>query len=174
MADTTSTIDHGAATDYLLSSHSTHVHVFPPSLQPNPDLFQRCSLTRSLHYWIQILHDVDDDASFLLDGIAHGFRLVSDISTVTSCDSKNYRSAIDVTTKPRLDKLFLEELQLQRFTRVDDKPHRIQAIGAVPKKDSSTPRPITDCSRPLHDSLNSYLTPEPFTFDSIDDVVCLS
>ena len=54
------------------------------------------------------------------------------------------------------------------------KPHRIQAIGAVPKKGSSTPRPITDCSRPLHDSLNSYLTALPFTFESIDDVVTLS
>ena len=44
----------------------------------------------------------------------------------------------------------------------------------MPKKDSSTPRPITDCSRPLHDSLNSYLTAETFSFDSIDDVVNLS
>ena len=123
---------------------------------------------------METLHNVDDDAPFLLDGIAHGFQLVSDISSVTTCDSKNYRSAIDAATKPRLDKLFLEELELQRFTRVDSKPHRIQAIGAVPKKDSSTPRPITDCSRPLHDSLNSYLTAESFTFDSVDDVLKLS
>ena len=63
---------------------------------------------------------------------------------------------------------------MQRFTQVDSKPRRIQAIGAVPKKDSRTPRPITDCSRPLHDSLNSYLTAESFTFDSMDDVVDLS
>ena len=93
---------------------------------------------------------------------------------VTACDSKNYRSAIEPSTKPLLNQLFREELQLQRFTAVDQKPHRIQAIGAVPKKDSKTPRPITDCSRPLHDSLNSYLTAESFSFDSIDDVVNIS
>ena len=120
------------------------------------------------------MYDIDEDAHFLLDGIAHGFKLVPDISLVSSCDSKNYRSAKDGTTKPLLDKLFLEEVQLQRFTLVDTKPHRIQAIGAVPKKNSTTPRPITDCSRPFHDSLNSYLSADTFTFDSIDDVVNLS
>ena len=70
----------------------------------------------------------DEDADFLLDGIARGFKLVADISVVVAADCRNYRSAIDSVTKPLLDKLFLEELSNGRFSEVPTKPLRVNSI----------------------------------------------
>ena len=88
-------------------SETIILSLFFLDFQPDLDLFQRCSLTRNLREWILTLHDIDDNAPFLPDGIA-----LPDISLVTACDSKNYSSAIVPSTKPLFDQLFLEELQL--------------------------------------------------------------
>lgn len=69
---------------------------------------------------------------------------------------------------------FLEELSTGTISRQKEKPLRVHAIGAVPKKNSSIQRPITDCSRPLGDSLNFYMVLENFSFESIDDALSLS
>ena len=55
-----------------------------------------------------------------------------------------------------------------------EKPIRIQAIGAVPKKDSLVPRPITDCSRPYDNSLNSYMQTEKFCFSTVEQAILAS
>ena len=44
----------------------------------------------------------------------------------------------------------------------------------MPKTGSIVPHPITDCSRPLYDPLNSYIVAERFSFDSIETAVSLS
>ena len=115
----------------------------------------------------------DIDRDFVLSGICLGFPLVLDISEVSPADECNYKSALNCDTKPILDELFREELLTQKLTEVQDKPLRIQAIGAVPKKDSAVPRPITDCSRPFGDSLNSYISTEKFSFVSVEAATAL-
>ena len=139
----------------------------------DPDLVSRCSLTRHFSSWQEELkHDPDRD--FLLDGIAHGFHIVDELSLVRSSDSQNYASALTEITKPKLDALFKEEILQGQLTIQECKPHRVQAIGAVEKKGTDKVRPITDCSMPEDNSLNSYIEIEKFTFQSIDDAVKLS
>lgn len=91
-----------------------------------------------------------------------------------AAESKNYKSATGTTVHPLLSKIFLDELRSGQISRQGFKLIQIHAIGAVPKKGSATPRPITDCSRPLLDSLNSYMELEPFSFESLDKALSLS
>lgn len=150
-----------------MSSYSTLALVL------NTDLLSRCSLTQCFAQWQQELqHDVDKD--FLLNGIASGFPLVSDISTVQAADCRNYKSALHPNTKPLLEELFLQELNLGRISESCVKPLRVNSIGSVAKTGSATPRPITDCSKPSLNSVNSYSDPEQFHFQTINDVVRLT
>jgi len=48
------------------------------------------------------------------------------------------------------------------------KPTIVNAIGAVPKEGSDELRLITDASRPRGASLNSYMTVNSFSFDTVD------
>ena len=102
------------------------------------------------------------DKDSILSGIAHGFHLENDISTVLSADHKNYRSAENPGVKPTLDKLFRDELCFHRIQVVPDKPLRVNAIGSVKKKETGKPRPITDMSRPFNDSVNDYIFCESY------------
>ena len=113
------------------------------------------------------------DKDFILSGIAHGFHLVNDLSTVSSADCKNYRSAENPDVKPALDKLFHDELCSHRIHEVPHKPLRVNAIGCVIKKDSGDPRPITDMSRPLNNSVNDYISCESYRYKTIDDAIAL-
>ena len=137
------------------------------------DLLQRSTLTKCFNTWLSELAN-DDDATFLLTGISTGFRLIADISKVSSEDCLNYHSATSPDVKPLLDELFRSELQAGRFSEQRSKPLRVNAIGAVPKSGSATPRPITDCSRPFDNPVNSYIIAEPFTFEPIDRAIALS
>ena len=113
------------------------------------------------------------DKDFTLSGIAHGFHLVNDLSTVSSADCKNYRSAENPDVKPALDKLFHDELCSHRIQEVPHKPLRVNAIGCVIKKDSGDPRPITDMSRPLNNSVNDHIPCESYRYKTIDDAIAL-
>ena len=103
--------------------------------------------------------DSDPDKTFILSGIAHGFHPVNDLSIVSPADCHNYRSAENPAVKPALDKLFQDELCFHRIEEVFHKPLRVNAIGSVTKKDTGEPRPITDMSRPLNNSVNDYIYP---------------
>ena len=75
--------------------------------------------------------------------------------------------------KPALDKLFHDELCSHRIQEVHHKPLRVNAIGCVIKKDSGDPRPITDMSRPLNNSVNDYISCESYRYKTIDDAIAL-
>ena len=143
------------------------------TLTPDRDLLSRCSLTRCLPLWFTYLNNTAD-GQFLLQGIADGFHIVSNVSDIKSTDCPNYSSALTPDVKPLLDKLFCEELKLGHLSRQINKPIRIQAISVVPKIGTNIPRPITDCNRPFYDPLNDHIAAEPFSFQSIEDVVSLS
>lgn len=137
------------------------------------DLLFRSSLTQSLKTWEQLLVN-DFDQAFLLNGIVSGFRLVPINAVIPNADCPNYSSTLTREAKPFLDKLFSQELREGKLSLQHSKPHRIHAIGAVPKKGTNEFRPITDCSRPRADSLNSYMNLETFSLESPDDALALS
>ena len=83
------------------------------------------------------------DKDFILSGIAHGFHLVNDLSTVSSADCKNYRSAENPDVKPALDKLFHDELCSHQIQEVPHKPLRVlrrQREGPSPMQTKMSPR----------------------------------
>ena len=153
-----------AINHYLSASSSHNAFSLPPPLHFS-------NLTKHLATWQSELC-TDFDADFLLDGIAYGFKLITfPICEILPSDAKNYSSALCPENKTTLDKLFKAEIELGRFTLQTFKPIRIQSIGAVPKKDSAVPRPITDCSRPFENSLNAYLYADKFSFATIEHAV---
>ena len=113
------------------------------------------------------------DKDFILSGIAHGFHLVNDISSVSSADCANYLSAENPAVKPALDRLFQDELRSHRIQAVPYKPLRVNAIGSVQKKDTGEPRPITDMSRPFNDSVNDHISCGSYHYKTIDDAIAL-
>ena len=156
----------------MAAADSSSSAYFSASYSPDPDLLNICSLTRHFDTWCREM-DSDPDKAFILSGIAHGFHLVNDLSIVSPADCHNYRSAENPAVKPALDKLFQDELCFQRIEEVFNKPLRVNAIGSVTKKDTGEPRPITDMSRPLNNSVNDYISCESYRYKSIDDAIAL-
>lgn len=140
---------------------------------PSTELLTCSPLSRHFREWEYELRG-DLERSFILDGLLYGFKLVADLQIVKPADCENYSSAVNADAKPFLDEIFLEELHCEKISSQREKPIRIHSIGAVLMKDSAIPRPITDCSRPSCDSLNSYVNSESFSFQSIDDAIELS
>jgi len=141
----------------------------------DPAVYNSSALTRNLSSWLLYLAD-DRDRDFIIDGLAVGFRILPANYDFTLPDPSfctNYSSATTDPAKPFLDDLFLQELAEGKLSIQSSAPRRINAIGAVPKKGSDSFRPITDCSRPLTNSLNSYIRPhvESFRLKTIDDAV---
>lgn len=128
---------------------------------------------RNAAAWYRDLNE-DPERHFLLDGFMRGFRIIPDLSIVTPAVGKNYSSALCASVKALLDKIVLEELEAGQISRQTYIPIRVHSIGTVSKKDSDVPRPITDCSRLIGDSLNSYMAVETFPFCSIDGAISLS
>lgn len=111
------------------------------------DLFTCCSLTRSLSKRVDKPFD-DPNTQFLSNVIGYGFKLVSDVCVVSLADRSNYPSAANPQAKGQLDQIFRKELMAGCISPSLAKPLRINAIGAVGKSDSATPRPVTDAVDP--------------------------
>lgn len=114
------------------------------------------------------------DKQFLINGIAYEFSLVPNIFMVKPADCHNYASALEPLVKSQLDQIFLQKLADGKISVADHKPLRVNAIEAVSKSGSGKPRPITNCSRPASNSVNSYMHPESFKFETLDDAIALS
>lgn len=59
---------------------------------------------------------------------------------IPSAESENYPGALNLDTKPLLDKWFCEEVELGRLSVQLQKCARIHGIDALPKKCSATPK----------------------------------
>lgn len=94
--------------------------------------------------------------SYLRDGICEGFKIIDDIERVPSYDNQNYNSVLVEPAFSTINDLILKEICESKYLVVDCKPKCIHSLGAVVKS-NGTYRPITDCSRPLEFSINSYM-----------------
>lgn len=106
--------------------------------------------------WQRELID-DSNETFILDGICCRFHKVPDISIVQTSESQNYKSALEPNAKMTLDALFLEELNKGPISKQLSRPHRVQAIGAVPKKGSHPSTVSLKCSMLLFRSVILYI-----------------
>ena len=86
---------------------------------------------------------------------------------------ENYTSAICPDSKDKVEATILEELEAGNYVPVVSKPSIVSALGAVPKPDSDDIRLIHDCSMPPGRGVNSYISVEKQSFQSLDDATRL-
>ena len=119
--------------------------------------------------WSSCLPENDPKREYLLSGIHDGFHIVDPDSIIPEVYVPNYKSATSHEHFEKVQAQIIQEIENGRYIITDDKPRMISAIGALPKKDPNKIRIIHDCSRPTGSSLNSYATPDHFSYQNIQD-----
>ena len=76
---------------------------------------------------------------FILDGVKNGFHLLSPNSMVSQTFTHNNKSALHPGAKDQIEAQLVKGLREDHFTIADttNMPIIINALGAVPKKDSN-------------------------------------
>ncbi len=129
-------------------------------------------LTTSLPVWAEELQD-NEDAEFLLSGIADGFRITDEGALFSPVECDNYKSATCAENFEKVEQQIKTEIKEGRYVKVDQKPTIISSLGAVPKSDPGKIRLIHDCSRPLGKNLNSYASIDRTAYDTVDQATKL-
>ena len=108
---------------------------------------------------------------FILNGAKHGFQLLSPDSMVSHAFTHNNKSVLQHGAKAQ----FEAQLVKDHFAIAGkaNTPININALGAVPKKDSNELRMIMDGSRPLMMNANSYMDLEHYKYVTVDDAANL-
>ena len=114
----------------------------------------------------------DSDRVFILNSVQEGFDLIQQDTIVLPAFTKNNRSALKPGAKEQIEEQLHQGLALGHFGSSNTPPTIVNAIGAVPKKDSSELRMIMDCSRPLALSANSYMDHDHYKYTTIDEAAC--
>ena len=116
----------------------------------------------------------DEDAHFLLDGVVYGFRVVDPGANITPYECENYASATKEPNHSKLQDLLIDELDNDKMSFSVITPTCVHALGVITKP-SGAIRPITDCKRPIGQSVNSYMqsTFSTFSYVTVDDAIGL-
>ena len=93
-------------------------------------------------------------------------------ATVLPALTKNNKSALRPGAKEQIEEQLSEGLSLGHFATSTALPTIVNAIGAVPKRDSSELRMIMDCSRPFAASANSYMDLDHYKYVTVDEAAC--
>ena len=118
----------------------------------------------------ELLHDPDRD--YLLNGLRFGFTITSTSRDIDPVYCTNYKSATCVENRSYVEKQIVKELSLGRYAVSSIKPTIVSALGAIEKPGAPHQfRLIHDASRPYGKSVNSYASPDPFHFVTVDNVV---
>ena len=127
-------------------------------------------------WWSELYYDRrwDDDAHFLLDGVMHGFHVVDSGARIEIYHCVNYRSSTCGSNKSQLQDILVEDMLNHKISVAKETPVCVHALGAI-RKASGAIRPITDCKRPLGNSVNCYMkaTFSTFSYVSCDDAIDL-
>lgn len=125
------------------------------------------------NYWeFELANEEDLELKdYLKTGINEGFRVIDKQAPVKSYFCENYNSVLFGESTSFINDLIVTELLQDKFILSDHKPICVHALGAVLKKEGGY-RPITDCKRPLQQSINNYMeeTFKPFTYKTSDQV----
>ena len=116
----------------------------------------------------------DEDSHFLLDGVTHGFHVVDPDAEIIPYVCENYKSATSLENRHQLQELLLDEMSCDKITITSKPPTCVHALGVI-KKQSGAIRPITDCKRPIGESVNCHMnsTFSTFSYVSCDDAIHL-
>lgn len=106
-------------------------------------------------------------------GVKNGFLIVDSDADIPTYERFNYKSATSGKAFGFIDNLIKSKLRENKLMLVEEKPHCVHSIGAVPKKGGKSWRPITDCKRPIGSSINMYMssTFKEFCYASVDQVI---
>ena len=141
-----------------------------PYLQPTqqPDAAQ-VSTDLIFETWATELQN-DLDKEFILSGVREGFHLLPVDHTVTPAFTRNNQSVLKPGAKDQIEAQIEQGLLDGHWALADETqtPLIVNALGAVPKKDSTELRMIMDCSRPLNTSANSYMDLEHYKYVTVD------
>ena len=138
---------------------------------PTHSLTSTHSLTDHLSSWERELTD-DHDASFLLNGIKDGFRLLDEGCTIQQTECHNYSSLSDGDNAAKVAKQILWEVDNGNYQITERKPTIVSALGAIPKPNGKI-RLIHYCSRPDNLAVNHYASLDPCKYDSLQDALKL-
>ena len=86
---------------------------------------------------------------------------------------ENYRSATADNSRAQVENQICTEIDNGRYRIINEKPHTVSALGAIPKKNSTDVRLIHDASRPSGSAFNDYAINNPFRYQSIRDAIDL-
>ena len=114
--------------------------------------------------------ECSDSFMDVLWGVTDGFPIVDE--DVPQYECENYSSITSAENKGKMDEILRRELDEGCVSPAISKPTCIHALGAVPKGVGKI-RHITDCSRPLHVSVNNHCSTllEEFSFKNISTAV---
>ena len=132
---------------------SLPIHAGPFSeLKQQPQAAKVCT-DLVFETWARELNN-DLDKDFILDGV----KLLSPDSISSHAFTHNNKSALRHGAKNQIEAQLVKGLREHHFAIADktNMPIIINALEAVPKKDSIESRMIMDCSRPLMMNSNSY------------------
>lgn len=113
-------------------------------------------------------------ADYLHTGIKEGFMIIDEEAVIEPYQCDNYKSVFEGDAYKCINDLMLKEIEERKYLPTKEKPKAVHALGAIRKNDSSF-RPITDCKRPLHVSVNNHMesTHHQFSFVTTDEVADL-
>ena len=114
----------------------------------------------------------DPGKNFILAGVQEGFDLIQRDASVLPAFTKNNKSALRPGAKEQIEEQLSVGLLLGHFATSTTPPTIVNAIGAVPKTDSSELRMIMDCSRPFATSANSYMDLDHYKYVTVDEAAC--
>ena len=131
----------------------------PPAKSPFTTEFlgKNNSIASKFDKWALELKS-DPDKLFLLNGLAHGFR-VSDIdatSHVRQAECNNHPSSLKYADL--VEKDLKCQLSLGYYVFASSRPSIVSPLGAIKKDDCDEVRIIHDASRPVGDAMNDYST----------------
>jgi hypothetical protein len=112
----------------------------------------------------------DHDKTWILDGVANGFKITNRPVTPTTAHVNNYQSALNNRTA--VEKQIREEITEGRYIITDKPATIVSALGAIDKPDGGV-RLIHDASRPAGLALNDYAINSSVTYQSVKDAISL-
>jgi hypothetical protein len=128
------------------------------------------SISDKLSEWQQELID-DSDQTFLIDGIANGFRITEEGSVFKPACQENHQST--QRYKKQVEAELVSQIALGNYVCASKQPTVVSALGAIPKSDGSV-RLIHDGSRPVGTAMNNYSNPDPVRFQTLQDACSLA
>lgn len=152
------------------------------------DQHLKCETTRRFDHYVNSLgsqfnipgwaHELEFEndnnlREYLWYGVSNGFLIVDVDSDIPSYECQNYASVTSGKAFDYVDNWIHEGLKHGKFIVSQEKPWCVHGIGAVPKKGTDKWRPITDCKRPIGESVNNFMltTFRDFCYSTVDQVV---